>query len=319
MRTLTLGPNTLDVSELCFGCMQLGSRATGDTIDALLHAYRDRGGTFLDTAHCYCFWTERGDGSSERIVGDYVRKNNCRDEMVIATKGAHPPVPGYRSTEDYMTPCRLKCDIEDSLGRMKIDTIDLYWLHRDDPRVPVGDILDMLNAEVRRGRIRAFGGSNWTAERLDEANQYAAEHRIDAFVGSQPRWSLLQYDAMSREKRLEPGVLLHINDDDRQRHADSQLPVICYGPTGNGFFAMGGEQPEKFANTENKARAARTQQLADQLGATPNQIALAWLRSQPFPVIPILGTASVEHLRDALGAVDVSITPEQATWLETGK
>ncbi|MFW5894123.1 MAG: aldo/keto reductase [Verrucomicrobiota bacterium] len=319
MKTLPLGAGNLDVSELCLGCMQLGSRATGKDVDALLDAYRQAGGNFLDTAHCYCFWTERGDGSSERLVGDYLQRNKCRDEMIIATKGAHPPVPGYRATQDYMNPCRLQCDIDDSLGRMKVDTIDLYWLHRDDPRVPVGEILDMLNDQVKSGRIRAFGGSNWTAERLDEANRYAADHGLDEFVASQPRWSLLQYEPMTREKRLEPGVLLHIGDDDRQRHANSQLPVICYGPTGNGFFANAGTQPEKFATAENRKRAERAIKLATQMAATPNQIALAWLRAQPFPVIPILGTANPEHLQDALGVEKITITPEQAYWLETGE
>lgn len=124
---------------------------------------------------------------------------------------------------------------------------------------------------------------------------------------------------MTREKRLEPGVLLHIGDDDRQRHANSQLPVICYGPTGNGFFANAGTQPEKFATAENRKRAERAIELATQMAATPNQIALAWLRAQPFPVIPILGTANPEHLQDALGVEKITITPEQAYWLETGE
>lgn len=318
MEQRTLGAGKLSVSELCLGCMQLGARATGQTIDDLLDAFRDAGGNFLDTAHCYCFWQEGGDGISERVVGDYVRRNNCRDELVIATKGAHPPVPGYRATEQYMSPCRMRSDIDDSLGRMKIDTIDLYWLHRDDPRVDVGEILDMLQAEVDRGRIRAFGGSNWTAQRLDEANRYAAEHGVDGFVASQPRWSLLAYEPMSPQKRVEPGVLLHFDDADRQRHAASQLPVICYGPTGNGFFANHGKAPEKFINDENTARAARADRLAEQLGATPNQVALAWLRAQAFPVIPILGTADVDHLQDALGTVDVTLSADQAAWLESG-
>lgn len=318
MRRVTLGAGALEVAELCLGCMQLGARATGETIDALLDAYRDAGGNFLDTAHCYCFWAPGGDGLSERVVGEYVRRNGCRKEMVIASKGAHPPVPGYRAVADYMSPSRLESDIDDSLGRMQIETIDLYWLHRDDPRVAVGEILDMLQAEKQRGRIRCFGGSNWTAERLDEANRYAAEHGIEGFVASQPRWSLLEYESKSREERLKPGVLLHADEDDRSRHAASRLPMICYGPTGNGFFANEGKAPEKFISDENTARAARAKEVAELIGATPNQVALAWLRAQPFPVVPILGTADVAHLRDALGAVDVSLTEEQVGYLETG-
>jgi len=124
---------------------------------------------------------------------------------------------------------------------------------------------------------------------------------------------------MSEDKRLEPGVLLHADDEDRRRHAASRLPMICYGPTGNGFFANEGRSPEKFINDENRARAARAVELAGQLNATANQVALAWLRAQPFPVIPILGTADVDHLRDALGAVTIDLTDEQARYLETGE
>ena len=313
-----LGSDGTRVSQLCLGCMQFGSRATGEQVDALLNAYRDAGGNFLDTAHCYTAWNPGGDGISERWVGDYLSRHNCRDEMVVATKGAHPSIPGYRKVEKYMTASRIESDIDDSLGRMRIETIDLYWLHRDDPRVPVGEILEILEAERRRGRIRLFGASNWTAERIDEANRYASEHGIEGFVASQPRWSLLDYEPMPREKRLEPGVLLHADADDRKRHAASQLPMVCYGPTGNGFFANEGAAPEKFATEENLARARRVTELARELGATANQIALAWLRAQSFPVIPILGTARVDHLADALGVVDVSLTDEQARYLETG-
>jgi aryl-alcohol dehydrogenase-like predicted oxidoreductase len=320
MQSIMLGSGAtrLKVSELAFGCMQLGSRAVGSTVDELLDTFRDHGGSLLDTAHCYCFWNAGGDGISERLVGDYIKRHHCRDELVIATKGAHPAVPGYRATERFMTPGRLQADIDDSLGRMQIDVIDLYWLHRDDPRVPVCEILDMLNAEVARGRIRFFGGSNWTAARLDEAAEVAAAHGIDGFVCSQPRWSLLQYAAQTPAQRLAPGVLLHVDDDDRHRHAASQLPVICYGPTGNGFFANHGAAPERFRSAENIARAARAMTLANELGVTANQVALAWLRAHPFPVIPILGTADVEHLNDACGCLPVTLTAEQAIWLEHG-
>lgn len=318
MNTMTLANSDLNVSRLCMGCMQIGTRARGETAAALLDAFRDAGGNFFDTAHCYCFWTEWGDGISERTLGEYIKNNNCRDEVLIATKGAHPESGKYRKNPNYMSPERLAADIDDSLGRLQTDVIDLLWLHRDDPRVGVGEILDMLNAEARRGRIRHFGGSNWTARRLEEANAYAAEHGIGGFVASQPRWSLLHYDTQSDDKRLEPGVLLHVNDDDRRRHEQSQLPVIPYGPTGNGFFAYHGEKPETFVNDENVARAARADQLAEPLGATPNQVALAWLMHQPFPVVPILGTADVDHLADALGSVEVNLTDEQVAWLENG-
>ncbi|MCJ8332302.1 MAG: aldo/keto reductase, partial [Lentisphaeria bacterium] len=144
-------------------------------------------------------------------------------------------------------------------------------------------------------------------------------HRIDGFVASQPKWNLLKQDDMSEAERQEPAVLLYLNGQDRDWHTDSQVPVIPYAPAANGFFAMEGKKPEHKITEENTARAGRVSQLASELGASPGQVALAWLQAQPFPVIPILGTSDIEHLKDAMGAVDVDLSKSQADWLETGE
>ncbi|MBN2449506.1 MAG: aldo/keto reductase [Lentisphaeria bacterium] len=310
MESIVLVPG-FEVSEFCLGLMPWGSRVAGAEADGLLHAFRDAGGTIVDTAHCYAFWTPNGAGCSECALGDYLERNGGRDELVIATKGAHPPMPKYRRNDRYMTRERIAADLDDSLGRMRIDTIDLYWLHRDDPRVPVGEILEMLMAEVRRGRIRYYGGSNWTAARLAEANAYAAEHGLQPMVASQPCWNLGLREPFRND--------LHWFDEtDGEWHRRSKLPVLPYSPTAQGFFATAGASGQAYRNAASQERLARARKVADEMGATPNQIALAWLRHQPFPVIPILGTADAEHLRDALGAVHVRLTPEQVRWLRQG-
>ncbi len=313
-----LAHSDLEVSTFCLGCMPMGARVNGEAAEALLHRFRDAGGHFVDTAHCYSFWEPCGDGASERILGRYFKQHGGREQWIIGTKGGHPSVPGYRTVPQYLSAERVAADIDDSLGRLQVDTIDLYWLHRDDPRLDVGAILDTLNREVQRGRIRWFGASNWTSARLDAANRYAQAHGIRGFVASQPRWSLMQYEPMPEPKRLEPGVLLHVNDEDRRWHAASRLPVIPYGPTGNGFFARQGQSPEKWHTEPNLLRAQRACSLAAELGATPNQVALAWLLHQPFPVVPILGTSNLDHLDDALAAADLRLTAEQCRWLELG-
>ena len=309
MKRIVLQPG-MEISELCLGIMPWGSRVIGAEADALLNAFRDAGGNIIDTAHCYAFWTPGGAGCSECALGDYLERNGGRDSLVIATKGAHPSVPKYRFTDRYMSPERIAADLDDSLGRMRIDTIDLYWLHRDDPRVPVSEIIDMLMAEVRRGRIRAYGGSNWTAARLAEANAYAAEHGLQPIVASQPCWSLAV-------RRPFEGDMHWFTDEDHQWHETSQLPVLPYSPTALGFFATEGERGEPYHNPSSQARLQKATKLAAEVGATPNQIALAWLLHQPFPVIPILGTADRQHLADALGAVDVTLTPDQIRDLTT--
>ncbi len=313
MNRILLGD--LDVSRFCLGCMPFGVRIVGDAVDTLADRFREVGGNFFDTAHCYAFWAACGYGASERFLGDYIKRRGCRSDVVIATKGGHPGAVNYRTIENYLSPGRVAADIDDSLARLKTDVIDLYWLHRDDPRLGVGEILESLHAEVRRGRIRCMGASNWTSRRLEEAARYAAEHRIPSFVASQPKWSLLDYPPMTEEERLKPGALLHLNAADADWHARSRMPVVPYGPTGNGFFATGGIQPESFRNAVNAARVKQVNVLAAKHGATPNQVALAWLLHQPFPVIPILGTSQVAHLDDALGALRLSLSAEDVRQL----
>ncbi len=320
MKTMTLPNTELTVSALCMGCMQCPSKVQGEAADELFNAFRDAGGNFFDTAHCYCFWTPLGDGASERALGDYVARTCRRDEVVIATKGGHPSAENYRKVDRYLSPGRIAADIDDSLARLKTDCIDLFWLHRDDTREEVGTIVDILNGEVTRGRIRHFGGSNWTAGRLAEANAYAADHGVQGFCASEPRWHLACGDAEpAGEKRREPGVLLALSREDEAIHRRSGLPVIPYSPTANGFFATGGGKRERLRTEANLARLARAEKLAEQLGATPNQVALAWLMGHDFPVIPILGTSNLEHLRDALGSVEVELSPDQVRWLRDGE
>jgi aryl-alcohol dehydrogenase-like predicted oxidoreductase len=293
-------PNTdLRVSTFCQGVMPLWSAIDGEEMDALLDAFVERGGNFFDTAHCYAFWAREGAGSSERAIADYLHRRGLWDQVVLATKGGHPGEPGYRKVEWFLSPERIAADIDDSLGRMQIDCIDLYWLHRDDPRLPVGEIVDCLNAEVERGRIRYFAGSNWSGARLEEANAYAAAKGVQGFVASQPCWSAASKPMGRTMRELSP--------EDWEFHKASGMPVIPYSPTAQGYFATNGKRGKAYDRPENHERLAKVNAMAKKLGASPNQVALAWLLAQPFPVIPILGTTRIDHLIDGLGAADITV------------
>ncbi|NQU09616.1 aldo/keto reductase, partial [bacterium] len=270
----------------------------------------------FDTAHCYSFFEPGGTGASELALADYFRRRGGFGDAVIATKGGHPSAPGYRTVDRYLSPERLAADIDDSLGRLGIDCIDLYWLHRDDLRLEVGEIVEALNHEIKKGRIRYLGASNWTAARIDAANRYATTHGWRGFVGSQPEWCLAHPNADVRPPRL----LVHFFDDaDARWHEQSQIPVVPYTSTAGGYFATGGQAArEGFDNPTSRARLARVEELAKQFGRPPSQIATAYLTSQPFPVIPILGTKRVDHLRDAMCSLEVKLTPEQVAWLRDG-
>jgi aryl-alcohol dehydrogenase-like predicted oxidoreductase len=306
----------LDVSAVCYGGGGLGSGVTGGRVDELLNAYRDAGGNIVDTAHCYGFWSPYGEGASERAIGDYIKRNG-RGNLIVTTKGGHPGRPGYRRVDVWLSPHRIEADVDDSLGRLDVDTIDLYWLHRDDTRLEVATIIDALNREVQRGRVRYLGASNWTVERIEEANAYAEEHGLRGFCASQVEWNL----AHKEPPKLDAphgDVTVFAGEREAAFHEQTGLPLFAYTSTASGYFAPGTRKRADFDNATSKARRKRAEKLASDLGVTANQIALAWLLNQPFPVVPITGTSNAEHLAEAMAAVEIRLTAEQVARLRDG-
>ncbi|MCE9614524.1 MAG: aldo/keto reductase [Lentisphaerae bacterium] len=304
----------LDVSPLCYGTVPFGSHVRGDDLQRLYDTFRAAGGNFFDTAHCYCFWLEAGTGCSERALGACMRRAGDRGQVIVATKGGLPSQGvSYPRPDAYLDPAVIAQDLTESLERLGLDRVDLYWLHRDDTRVPVGEIVTMLNAEVARGRVRYLGASNWTTGRLAQANAYAAAHGLQGFAASQPRWCLAQVNPVG------DSTMLFLQEADRLWHVQSGLTLIPYSPTACGYFASNGSRHAAvFDNPVSRARLLRVQTLARELGATTNQIALAYVMGQPFPTIPILGTADASHLLDAFGALSLALTPAQVEWLRDG-
>ncbi|MHB9106062.1 MAG: aldo/keto reductase [Armatimonadota bacterium] len=307
----------LQVSALCYGAVPFGMTVTGEEGDRLFGAFLEAGGNFFDTAHCYCCWLEGGDGVSERTLGEMVRRFGVRDRVVIATKGGHPDIPPvYVGREHYLSPEVVGRDLDGSLQRLGMECVDLYYLHRDDARVPVGEIIDMLNTEIRRGKIRYLGCSNWPVARIAAANAYAAEHGLQGFATSQPQFSLAQFNF----KPGEDPTMRSLTDADIAWHAQTGLPAIAYSPTACGYFAgsTGEGAVGQFDNPVSQARRERARQLAVELGCTPHQVAIAYLTNQPFLTIPILGTANMEHLTEAMAATQITLTVEQVRWLQEG-
>jgi len=312
--TPTSIPGTdLTVHPICLGLGDFGTRVAGEAALRLFEGFVAAGGNFVDTAHCYGFWVPDGLGASERQLGECLRRLGGREQVVIATKGGHPDGgEDYPRPDQYLAPVVVSCDIDDSLDRLDIDTIDLYLLHRDDPRVPVGEVIEMLNSEVARRRIRYLGASNWSTARIAAANEYAAAHGRRGFCVSQVHWSLA-------EPKWEIGpdpTMRHVTVADAAWHEASGLPVMAYSSSAGGYFA--GRAEESYGTPTNAARRERARELARDLGATPAQVALAYLLGQPFPVYPIVGTLSEAHLAEAMGAAEIRLQPAQVRWLRDG-
>ena len=176
-----VSPSSLPAVVL--GSVFFGTQIARDASYAVMDTYLEGGGNFIDTANGYALWLPEGVGASERTIGEWMRARGLRDQIVLATKGAHfrpDGAPGHCSRE------QIEDHLTQSLERLAVETVDLYWLHRDEPARPVGEIIETL-ADIRRsGRIRAYGASNWEPDRIEAANQYAEAHHLPRFVASQP-------------------------------------------------------------------------------------------------------------------------------------
>ena len=302
---LVLGTNTFsfDREEMAF---------------SILDAFVAAGGTAIDTAHVY------RNGESEKVVGQWLSARGNRDGLILVTKGVHPRVdmrdPSASDWAPRVTPAAIAQDLAESLERLGVDSIDLYFLHRDDLAAPVGPIVESLNEAKAAGRVFAFGASNWTHQRIEEANEYADRHRLHGFIASSPQLSL----AIPLRGTM-PGTLSISGDraalDWYGRHAVS---VLAWSSQAAGFFASphapgSPDFPPRLRNydrPENWERWRRVRELAASFGVTPTQVALAWVLNQPFEAYAVIGVTRAHHLEDALGALDVQLSPDEGAWLD---
>jgi aryl-alcohol dehydrogenase-like predicted oxidoreductase len=319
MKTRSIPNTSLQPSVLCLGTDIMGSFIDRSTSFAILDAFFAAGGTFFDTAKIYADWKPGERSAAEKTLGAWVHERRLRDQVVIATKGAHPDLSTLHIQR--LSPADITGDLNASLSHLKIEQIDLYWLHRDDPGRPVAEIIDTLQAQVQAGKIRYYGCSNWHAQRIREAQAYAQQLGIDGFVADQPLWNLARVEA---ESLSDPNYVA-MNAELWAYHHISGMACMPYSSQANGFFhklesgsreRISGNQQKMYLTAENQARAERLQVLKQQTGLSTTQVVLGYLLAQPFPTFPIVGPHNLAHLADTLSAADVMLTAEEIDYLE---
>lgn len=304
--THTTIPNTdLTVSPICLGCANLGVKNTEEEAFALLDAFAAAGGNFLDTARVYSNWVPGELNRSERIIGDWLASRKNRDAIVLATKGAHPILG---TTDDRLSRAHIDEDLLGSLETLRVDEIDLYYLHRDEPARPVAEIIDTLHEHQQAGRIRHYACSNWRPDRIADAQSYARANGMTGFVANQMRWSLA---GMNAPPPKDP-TMCAMDPATFDLHADTGLAAIPFGSQAGGYFTKLASDPDAaaksaFHNDANQALFRILQSTASDLETTVTTIALAWLIAQPFRTIPIIGSRTPAQLSDSLQAANTSI------------
>jgi aryl-alcohol dehydrogenase-like predicted oxidoreductase len=308
MDTTQLGP--LTVSRLALGAMLMGDVTPAAEAHRMLDRFVEAGGTLVDTADVY------GDGESERVLAPWLARR--RDDVVVATKlrmrTSDPPGEG-------LPPDRIRAACDASLRRLGIDVIDLYQVHLPDPSVPLEETLATLDELVRAGKVRALGASNYPAWLLAWAVALQDREGLSPFVSFQPQYSLI-------ERSIEVELLPFCRA--------AGLGVLPWGPLGAGFLSgryrrgetpppgsrIGDasddleEAPERRAVERNFQVVDAAEAIAADHGATVPQVALAWLLGVEGVTAPILGPRTLEHLDDALGCLDVTLSAEERARLE---
>ncbi|HEX9018372.1 MAG TPA: aldo/keto reductase [Anaerolineaceae bacterium] len=311
----------LTPAVLCLGTGEMGATIDREAAFDLLDQYLDAGGNFIDTAKIYNDWVPGETSRSEKIIGAWIQSRGNRQKIILATKGAHPNLDHMEIQR--LSPAEITADLEASLRHLQTDVIDLYWLHRDDVNRPVEEIVDTLNAQARAGKMRFFGCSNWRAGRIQAAQAYAARGGLQGFSAVQNLWNLA---AVNPEGVGDP-TLVVMDDALWKYQRETQLAAVPFTSQANGLFqkletglpeALSRGQRAMYLNPETEARYQRIQALKPRTGLTTSQIVLGYLTSQPFPTFPVIGPRTARQLSDSLTAADVTLTPEQVTFLTSG-
>lgn len=303
MNRIPIPRTEVEVSRFCLGLADAGVRNSKAEALAHMDLFVERGGCFFDSAHCYAFWGPEGAGSADRILGEWI-KTNGRSGIVLATKGGHSPVnqEAYPRRSDFLSRDVVEADIAQSLEWMGVDKVDLYYFHRDDPRVPVEELVDIMDDLHRRGMIGMAGASNWTFERLSKANAYAEKSGKIRFSVLQNQWSL----ARPSWGPPGPGDVTTTAADGAKAIAECEVLAAPWSPSAAGYFAGKDPWGGDYDTEANRALRQEAERIGREAGVSATTVALAWLIRQPCPVAPILGTWSAKHLAEALAAESLS-------------
>lgn len=307
MRTVPLGKSGLNVSRVGFGCMGLaefyGEALSNKEAHAVLDGALDRGVTFFDTADMY------GSGRNEEQLSGFLKRR--RDDVVLATKFAIRRDGDGSWLGVSNDPAYIKQACDASLKRLGIDVIDLYYMHRRDKSAPIEESVGAMGDLVKAGKVRAIGLSEVSVETLEKA------HRTHPIAAVQSEYSIVTRD---REAEFIPAC------------RKLGVAFVAYSPLGRGLLTGAYRSPKDFsagdyrmagsprfqegALEKNLSLVDQMAEIAEAKNATPAQIALAWLLSKGDDIVPIPGTKKLMRLDENLGALKISLTPDEVAAIE---
>jgi aryl-alcohol dehydrogenase-like predicted oxidoreductase len=306
MKTVALGSTGEQVSELCLGTMYYGTSVKQEMSYLLLDKYLDSGGTFFDTANIYAWWIDGfAGGESEELLGRWMKERKNREKLFIASKVGF----GYGQVKTGLSARQIVAECENSLRRMGIETVDLYYAHVDDRETPMEETLESFNQLVKDGKVRHIGASNFRAWRMEEARCISQARGLAGYQCIQQRYTFLP-----PRPRMSFDPQVAANDDLLDYCRTHSLTLLSYSPLLAGAYTRSDRPfPDQYlsADTDNQQRLVTLQQIAQECGVTPNQVILAWmLQSNPL-VLPVFSASTPQQMSEDLAALELNLSEDQ--------
>jgi aryl-alcohol dehydrogenase-like predicted oxidoreductase len=298
-------PSGLTVSPVALGAMNFGTTTSAEQAYAVLDAYMDFGGNFIDTSNNYAHWAGTGD-ESETVLGQWLRDRGCRDRVVLATKvgfDRHGEGAGLKKEQ-------IEYWVDESLRKLGTDYIDLYYAHTDDINTPLEETMEAFDRLVKKGKVRALGGSNYDTWRFGEANLLAKEKGLTPYTVMQQRFTYLHPRA-----DMPPKYIFNesVNRERLRYLCDKDIPLVAYSCLVKGGYEDPSRIPADYMQGE---RLDTLRNMAREKGVSNSALAVAWMvnlhRCDGFPrVIPLFASSRVSHFMDNLKGVTLSLTDEE--------
>ncbi len=304
MEKIKLYDNIL-VSPVCLGAMNFGTTTDKASAFAVLDAFIDMGGNFIDTSNNYAHWAGTGD-ESELLLGEWLRERGCRDRVILATKvgfDRHGEGAGLKKEQ-------IEYWIDESLRKLGTDYVDLYYAHTDDQSTPLEETLEAFDSLIKKGKVRLLGGSNYDTWRMADAERVACENRLTPYRVMQQRFSYLE----PRHDMAPKYIFNEQTNRERLRFcASREMPLVAYSCLARGGYESDERLPADLIGGE---RLAALRALAAEKAISPSALAVAYFvnlyRVEGMPrVIPLFASSKVPHFTDNLSGASVVLSDEE--------
>ena len=309
----------INLSKIIQGSVNFGTSLNETQINEILNCYYLNGGNCIDTARCYSEWIVDGEGASERAVGKWLETEGKNKDIYVATKGGIIYEDGtFKANLDKDV---LYTQLSRSLELLRRNCVDIYWLHRDDTKKDVSDIVEICNDFIEKGLTKFVGVSNWTTDRIEKANTYARKNNLHSFFASQIDWSV----AKSKQQVLNDDNMLGMTEESYKYYYKNNMPVFAFASQANGFYTkidkygidnLSDKILRKYGSQENICKYDKIKLLAEKHKQDINTVVLSYVFSQKLPAFSIISSSNLEQCRQSMSGCDFVLTQEEIDFLD---